>query len=371
MRTLQRNPLSAQLLVLALTGAGLVCLPASAQQTAINNPAADAKALAKYDKNQNGKLDPDELAAKQADEAKMATAATMAAAGAAGGDEVVQLSPFEVTAGDDKGYHASTTMSGTRLNSKIEDLGASITVVTKQQLMDTAAVDINDIFLYEANVEGTGQFTDATTDSRGNPIVDNIAGSPQSANRVRGLSAANIAIGSFASNGTVPIDTYNLESVEISRGPNSSIFGLGDASGTVNLNPSSANATRSTSQVQARVDSFGGWRTSMDLNRPLIRNKLAVRLSGVYEEKGYIRKPSIDRTERWQGAVTYRPLKNTTIRLSYETYHNYNQRPNSTPPRDAVTYWKSVGSPVWDPVSSTVTVKGVSTVMGMFNKLKG
>src|SRR5207237_4841671 len=137
-------------------------------------------------------------------------------------------------AADDKGYYASSTMSGTRLNSKLEDLGASITVVTKQQLSDTASIDINDIFLYEANVEGTGQFTDPTTDSRGNPIVDNVTGSPQSANRVRGLSAANIAIGNFASNGTVPIDTYKLESVEISRGPNSSIFGLCDSSGTLN-----------------------------------------------------------------------------------------------------------------------------------------
>src|SRR5581483_10136826 len=124
---------------------------------------------------------------------------------------LVQLSPFEVNAGDDKGYYASSTLSGTRLNSKIEDLGASITVVTKQQLIDTASLDINDIFLYEANVEGTGQFTDPTTDSRGNPIVDNVAGSPQTANRVRGLSAANIAVGNFATSGTIPIDTYNLE----------------------------------------------------------------------------------------------------------------------------------------------------------------
>ena len=338
----------------------LATVPASAQQTGASNAAADAAALAKYDKNHNGKLDPDELAAKQADEAKMANAATAASSSSAAGDnEVVQLTPFEVNAANDKGYYASSTLSGTRLNSKLEDLGASITVVTKQQLLDTAAVDINDIFLYEANVEGTGQFTDPTTDSRGNPIVDNIAGSPQTANRVRGLSAANIAIGNFASNGTVPIDVYNLESVEISRGPNSSIFGLGDASGTVNLNTSSANLTRSTSQVQARIDNFGGWRTSLDVNRPLLRNKLAVRVSGVYEEKGYVRKPSIDQTNRWQGAVTYKPLKSTTIRLTYETYHNYNQRPNSTPPRDAVTYWRQSGSPTWDPVTFRPTVNGV------------
>ena len=351
-------------LLLALACAALATLPLVAQSTGAT-PAPDAKTLAKYDLNHNGKLDPDELAAMQADEAKAAKAVTTAAA--AQDHEVVQLTPFEVNAGNDKGYYASSTLSGTRLNSKLEDLGASITVVTKQQLEDTAAVDINDIFLYESNVEGTGQFTDPTTDSRGNPIVDNVAGSPQSANRVRGLSAANIAIGSFASNGTVPIDTYNLDSVEISRGPNSSIFGLGDASGTVNLNPSSANVSRATSQVQGRVDNFGGWRTSIDLNRPLLRNKLALRVSGVYEEKGYVRKPSLDRTQRWQGAVTYKPLKDTTIRLTYETYHNYNSRPNSTPPRDAVSYWQAVGSPTWDPVTFQANVRGVLTAPIAYN----
>jgi outer membrane receptor for ferric coprogen and ferric-rhodotorulic acid len=49
---------------------------------------------------------------------------------------------------DNNGYYASNTMSGTRLNSKIEDLGASIAVVTKQQMQDFALLDLNDIFNY-------------------------------------------------------------------------------------------------------------------------------------------------------------------------------------------------------------------------------
>ena len=322
------------------------------------NLAPDPATLAKYDKNKNGKLDPDEIAAMQADQAKAAKAVSATPDAAASAEPVVELSPFEVNAAGDKGYYASSTLAGTRLNSKLEDLGSSITVVTKQQLIDTASTDINDIFLYEANVEGTGQFTDPTLDSRG-VLFDNVAGNPQGDNRVRGLSAANISIGNFASNGTVPIDTYNLDSVEISRGPNSSIFGLGDASGTVNLNPSSANTSRETTSVSGRMDNWGGWRTSVDINRPIFRNKLALRVSGVYEEKGYVRKPSIDQTQRWQGALTYKPFKSTTIKLSYETYHNFNQRPNSQPPADDVTFWKNAGSPTWDPVTYRATVNGV------------
>src|SRR5262245_26349179 len=53
------------------------------------------------------------------------------------GTEVVELSPFQVVS-NNKGYFASNTMSGTRLNSKIEDLGQSITVMTKEQMSDFA-----------------------------------------------------------------------------------------------------------------------------------------------------------------------------------------------------------------------------------------
>ena len=74
-------------------------------------------------------------------------------------EEVVVLSPFSVASDADRGYQALNTLSGTRLNSKLEDLGASITVVTKQQMLDTAVLDINDVFRYEASTEGTDNFT--------------------------------------------------------------------------------------------------------------------------------------------------------------------------------------------------------------------
>src|SRR2546423_665359 len=89
-------------------------------------PAADVATLAKYDTNRNGKLDPDEIAAMEAAQ-KSAVPVVTEPASKPAGDEVVSLSPFEVVA-DNKGYFASNTMSGTRLNSKIEDLGQSITV---------------------------------------------------------------------------------------------------------------------------------------------------------------------------------------------------------------------------------------------------
>jgi Mg-chelatase subunit ChlD len=63
--------------------------------------------------------------------------------------ETVRLSPFTVSSDTDKGYSAANTLSGARVNSNLEDRASTITVVTKQQLLDTAALDINDRFRFE------------------------------------------------------------------------------------------------------------------------------------------------------------------------------------------------------------------------------
>ena len=44
-----------------------------------------------------------------------------------------------------------------------------------------------------------------------------------------GTSGANVAIGNFASNGKIPLDLYNIDAVEINRGPNSNLFGIGNS----------------------------------------------------------------------------------------------------------------------------------------------
>ena len=45
-------------------------------------------------------------------------------------EEVVQLTPFTVTNYRDQGYFAENTLAGSRLNTNLADVAASITVVT-------------------------------------------------------------------------------------------------------------------------------------------------------------------------------------------------------------------------------------------------
>jgi len=124
----------------------------------------------------NGKLDPDEVAAMESDK-QAALTGVGAARSNATGDEVIELSPFQVKA-DDKGYFSANSMSGTRMNSKIEDLGQSITVMTKEQMIDFAMLDINDVFDYMASTEGTGSYSQFDTDRTG-AVVDQVSLNPK------------------------------------------------------------------------------------------------------------------------------------------------------------------------------------------------
>ena len=325
--------------------------------------APDRATLAKYDRNQNGVLDPEELSAFEADQGRQVPVETTARPAESSPEAPTLLSPFEVVE-DTRGYYSANTMSGTRFNTKIDDLASSITVVTKEQMADFAMLDINDVFAYTANTEGTHDYTDYEIDANGS-VSDNVQLNPIGANRVRGLTAANLSLDNTEMMGRTPLDPLAIDGVEISRGPNSVVFGLGSPSGTVNMVPSSASTSRDKTQAVVRADSFEGYRTSLDVSRVLLKNKLAVRLSGSFQHDGFHLKPSGINSVRYNGMVKYQPFKGTTITGSYQYYRMNGNRPNVSPPRDNVSYWIQSGRPGWDPVRRTVLLNGV--ISGPFN----
>jgi outer membrane receptor for ferric coprogen and ferric-rhodotorulic acid len=278
-QTIMNLPQTTKLRLLRLIGVP-VCLitllaPCARAQVA-PVATADAGALARYDANRNGRLDPEEAAARDAAQTSSAPVNVELAPRPAGGETLV-LSPFEVVS-ENKGYFSANSMSGTRMNSKIEDLGQSITVMTKEQMIDFAMLDINDVFDYMASTEGTGSYSQFDTDRTG-AVVDQVSLNPNNANRVRGIGNANIAFNNIATTGRVPVDPLWMDSLELSRGPNANIFGLGNASGTVNQVPATANLSRNFTRVETRGDSYDGWRASLDVNRILLKQKLSAQES--------------------------------------------------------------------------------------------
>lgn len=68
-------------------------------------------------------------------------------------DEAVSLSPFLVTAEEDAGYAAKSTLAGTRIRTELKDVGSSVSVITRQFLEDTASNSIEELLVYTTNTE--------------------------------------------------------------------------------------------------------------------------------------------------------------------------------------------------------------------------
>ena len=367
MNPIRRKFLTSRPLILALAGAGFAVTSATAQSAA--GAASDAKVLAKYDANKNGKLDTNELAAKQADDSRAASGVTNAT-----DDKAILLTPFQVSTTKDSGYFAENTLAGSRLNTNLADLAASITVVTKQQMDDTASLDINDVFKYEASTEGSATYTPSIVD-RGT-AKDSVAGysfgnngdstTNAQSNRIRGLAAPDAAINNFPTNNRVPFDSYNTQSVEITRGPNSLLFGLGTPAGIVNQTSAQAALNKDTNQVVLRTDQYGSFRSSVSFNRALIKDKLSFYGAFLYNNQQFQRKPSRDLTRRQYAAITYKPFEKTILRGFAENYRNDANRPNSLTPRDFVSPWFAAGRPAYDPTTRMITILDTNAVVGPY-----
>ena len=63
----------------------------------------------------------------------------------------ITLSPFEVRTEKDQGYAASNTLSGTRLNSSLANIPASIQVLTKELILDLNVTDYEGYLNFATN----------------------------------------------------------------------------------------------------------------------------------------------------------------------------------------------------------------------------
>ncbi len=262
-------------------------------------------------------------------------------------EDIVQLGRFDVTASR-RGYYQDITMAGTRIGSKIEDLGASITVITTEQMDDFGLLDINDIFNFEVSTEGAGTFTDISVDINGQ-VTDGNMNDPGGANRIRALGSPNRAFANFETS-RMPYDRLLVQSTELIRGPSSIIAGLGNPAGTLVANPVTPHLTKNSTGVRMRVDSDNSFRQTLDLSRVLIRGKLAVRAQQLYQHQGYQRKPSGMNTEMYNFMVKYQPFRNTTVDATYVRYKSFGNRANTITPGDGITPWLTRGSYTFDPM---------------------
>lgn len=262
-------------------------------------------------------------------------------------DDVVILSPFEVTTTESEGYAAASTLAGNRLNTDLRDVGSAISVVTEQFLRDVAATSNETLLQYTTNTEVAGVNGTMANAGSGTQLNESFL-NPNSNTRVRGLTAADNTRDFFITD--IPWDAYNTDRIDIQRGPNSILFGLGSPSGIINASTKSARYVNSGS-VEVRYSRFGSVRSSLDLNRELIDNQLAVRIAALWDDQNFQQEPAFQRDRRFYAAVRYEPdflnrtsWAHTSFRANFERGQIDSNRPRSLTPGDGITPWFWTGT---------------------------
>jgi hypothetical protein len=258
-------------------------------------------------------------------------------------DEVIELSPFSVSASDEKeGYQVKDTLAGTRVRTELRDVASSISVVNKQFMNDTGVKKAEDLLVYTTNTEVGGLYGNysgmggGTTYDESSKLIR-----PSSNNRVRGLDAADGTRDYFMTE--IPWDGYNVDRVDLQRGPNSILFGVGSPAGIVNASMNSA-AFKTANSFEIRVDGHGSLRNAADFNYVALPNTLAIRVAVLDDNTNYRQKPAFNHDRRSYVAVRYDPKlfghsSHTTIKANFESGDVKANRPRMMPPVDALTPW--------------------------------
>ncbi len=259
-----------------------------------------------------------------------------APAAAAAGEEVVELSPFITTAGSEKGYVATSSLAGSRVNTPLKDIASQIDVLTLEFLNDIAAVNLEEAVAFSTNNGGPNEQNTGASDG----VTNTRAGG-----RARGFDAITQSADFYATN--FPSDFYNVERLTIANGPQSILFGLGNAGGAIDTSTKRA-LMRNRHEVALRADNNGSFRTTADFNRVLIPQKLALRVAAVSNDGRSYVEDGFNRQKRVYGTVTWRPAARTTVRLSAERMSQRASNPSNYIAQDFVSPWIAAGSPLYD-----------------------
>ncbi len=265
-------------------------------------------------------------------------------------EEIIELSPFEVSAESDQGYVATQTLAGSRINTKLEDIGSAITVITSEFLKDTGAVDNKSLLMYTPNTEVGGMQGNFRGISGGQTESDSNLTNPNSNTRVRGLSSADNTRNFFMSN--ISWDGYNVDRIDMQRGANSILFGMGSPAGIINSTTKTAQH-RTFGSVDFRYGSYGANRQALDYNQNLLKDELSIRVDLLRKDEQYKQDPAYSLDRRAYGALRYDPkflnrgAHKTTLKVNYEKGSVRSNNPRTVAPIDCITPW-------WDELDQTV-----------------
>ncbi len=249
--------------------------------------------------------------------------------------DAVRLSPFLVSPVGDEGYRAANTLAGTRMNTSLFLTPASISVLTSEFLDDIGATRTEDFLRFSASTDYDVSAQDAN--GNGNQWYDAPA-------KIRGFAGATVTRDYFP--WSLSSDTFNVERVDVNRGPNAVLYGIGAPGGVINTSTKRAalNARRSSTTVL--LGSWGRRRAELDVAVPLVRDRLALRLNSVLEDRNGWRDFEEFHQRGFAVAGTYAPFPTTAVRVGVEKVRRDQLVPHGTPDDAGGTRWLAAGAPL-------------------------
>ena len=173
--------------------------------------------------------------------------------------------PTIIVTGYSDGYAATNSVSATKTDTPLIDVPQSISVVTRQQLDDQAQHSMADVLRY---VPGT-------TVGQGEGNRDQIT--------IRGQnSTADFFVDGVRDDVQYYRNLYNIERIEVLKGPSALIFGRGGGGGVINRVQKAPSAETQFAGLTASFNSFDNWDVAADVNTPLSENA-ALRVNAFYE----------------------------------------------------------------------------------------
>ncbi len=205
-----------------------------------------------------------------------------------------------IVTGSSTGYVAQSIDTATKTDTPLINVPQTIHVVTREQLDDQAQYSLGEVLRYVPGTtvgQGEGNRDQITLRGQNTTADFFLDGVRDDVQYYRGL--------------------YNIERVEILKGPYALIFGRGGGGGIINRVQKTPVADESFGAVRASINSFGGWDIAADLNAPLGTNA-AVRLNATYEQIESDRRFVDGRRYAWNPYVAFDLSDNWKLGISYE-----------------------------------------------------
>ena len=209
-----------------------------------------------------------------------------------------------IVTGASTGYVAQDIVTATKTDTPILDVPQTIHVVTRAQIDDQAQYSLGDVLRYVPGAtvgQGEGNRDQITLRGQNTTADFFLDGVRDDVQYYRGL--------------------YNVERVEILKGPYALIFGRGGGGGIINRVQKTPVADESFGAARASINSFGGWDLSADLNAPL-GSRAAVRLNATYEALESDRAHVDGERYAWNPYVAVDLSDDWKLGLSYEYVHD-------------------------------------------------